>query len=185
MKHIPQATATESLPLVGKDGIYAPPQADLELPTVDSVVITDGMIEQLRRTAGWLRWISVLVLVSFVMMTVLAVPAMFDLARWRVWDAFLEPELVPHVAYGLLGGYLWRASSAIRRAVQSGIVTDVGSSLRMQRRAWLCAGIIAAVACAKMLTGQSEVRTLAGMVDTYVEKLQENLQENLESRASQ
>ena len=131
--------------------VYDTPRSPLEArgPAGE---ISVGIIEQLRGTGPWVRFLSILFFVAAAFM-VLGTLGISVAAIMSGGDDFGGVAMAVGIGvsyilfaflYIVLGAYLFKYSSAIKRCVASASSDDVENAISQQRKFWKLAGIMAA-----------------------------------------
>jgi len=135
------------------DNPYEAPSANLsgnETFGVESGGVTQGVVDQLRRTKGWTRFIGVLFIILGVVLFFLAIfggSFISTMSRsTRGLGAFLGIILVIYGVMGVLnlviGFKLGGFSSAVQRLMHSGQERDLEDALDRQRSFWVFVGVM-------------------------------------------
>ena len=118
--------------------------------------ISVGIIEQLRGTGGWVRFISILLFI-FAALTLLGgiftigAGMYFSSEQYEMMGggpasaALIGVNLVSTAVYLFLGIYLFRYASAIKRSITTNDSDDVELAMSHQRFFWRLFGILALI----------------------------------------
>lgn len=131
---------------------YAPPKATVADVAGSSGDVTQGIVDQLRRTKPWALFIAILIFILAVLMVLgtgmmlLGALAMSSMGEnEQMGSLFLGLGLgigIVAVVYFLAGLYLTRFTSAVDRLVQNGSAADLHEALLRQQKFWVLTGII-------------------------------------------
>lgn len=131
---------------------YAPPKSTVADVTHSSGGVTEGMVDQLRRTKPWALFIAILIfIIAVIMMLATGIVFLIGIAT-KAKQTVVEvgPIIlfvgmligVLAVVHFILGMHLTRFTSAVDRLVQTGAQEDMLDALSRQRKFWLLAAIV-------------------------------------------
>jgi uncharacterized membrane protein YhaH (DUF805 family) len=123
--------------------------------------VTQGIVEQLRRTKGWTRFIGVLFIIIGVIMLIGAIFGGGSMASMgRSLDGISGLAGIIMAVYGLMGvlylvagARLSAFSSAVQRLMYSGQESDLEDALERQRKFWFFMGVLMIVIMVVVVIG--------------------------------
>lgn len=140
---------------------FAAPQADVRDMSGGTGLMTDSIVNSLRKTRPWVMLMAVLGMIGAVFMVVAAIPmflmgagTMPELAGAGLGGMGIGMGiiyLVLAVIYFMASLYLLRYASAIKRAVSSLATADLEAALGQQASFWKLVGILTVISIVLMI----------------------------------
>lgn len=155
---------------------YSAPQADLNQYESNVGAITEGMVEALRGTKGWVLLIAILMYIGAAFMVLggfgmmvggavagAATPGMPQ----GVFTAMGAVYLLMALLYLFPATYLVKYSSAIGRLISDGRASDMEAALQQQRKFWKFMGVLALIFVVLMILGMVTAIALPMWIATH------------------
>lgn len=140
---------------------FATPQADVRDMSGGTGLMTDSIVNSLRKTRPWVMLMAVLGIIGAVFMVIAAIPmflmgmgSMPELAGAGLGGMGIGMGivyLVIGVIYFMASLYLLRYASAIKRAVSSLATVDLEAALGQQASFWKLVGILTVISIVLMI----------------------------------